>query len=129
MISLQCESLSRLMLFEASNNPPYCQALFLYGLMLGFCRAQLLAGVAYWVQPLFSCNSTAATPTKDASVLGTNGFIRSGSFSTSSCRRCSLSSEYARSCASFHCTCSDSPFLKRSESSAETSAKAGMCSV
>ena len=101
--------------FEASNTPHYCQPLFLYDRVLSFCWAQLLAGVAYWVQPLFSCNSTAATPTPDASILGANGFIRSGSFSTSSCSRYSLSSEYTRYGASLHCTCSDFPFLRRLE--------------
>ena len=91
--------------------PNYCQALFLYDRVL-------LAGVAYWVQPLFSCNSTAATPTSDACILG-----------TSSCSRYSLSSEYTRSCASFHCTCSDLPFLRRLDREAETSSKAGMWSL
>ena len=76
---------------------PYCQALFLYDRVLSFCWAQLLAGVAYWVQPMFSCNSTAATPTPDASLLRTNGFVRSGSFSSNSGSRYSLSNEYTRS--------------------------------
>ena len=79
--------------------------------------------------PSFSCKSTAATPNPDATVLRTNGFIRSGSFSTGSCSRYSLRSEYTRSCASFHCTCSDFPFLRRSDSGAEISAKAGMWSL
>ena len=124
MISLQCESLASLMVFEASNTPHYCQALFLYNRTFGFCWAQLLTYVSYWVQPLFSCNHTAATP--DAFVLRTIGFIRSESFSASSCSRYSLSSEYAHSCASFHCTC---PFLRRLDSGAETSAKAWMWSL
>ena len=71
----------------------------------------------------------AATPNPDASVLRTNGFVRSGSFSSGSCSRYSLSSEYARSCASFHCTFSDFPFLKRSESGTEISAKVGIWSL
>ena len=48
---------------------------------------------------------------------------------SSSCSRYSLSSEYTRSSASFHCTCSDLPFLRRLDREAETSAKAGMWSL
>ena len=59
-------------------------------------------------------------------VLRTNSFLRSGSFNTGSGSRYSLSSEYARSCASFHCICSDLPFLRRLDSGAEVSVKAGM---
>ena len=68
---------------------------------------------------MFSYKSAASSPTPDALVLRTNSFIRSGSFNTGSCSRYSLSSELSRSCASFHCTCSDFPFLRRSDSGAE----------
>ena len=53
----------------------------------------------------------------------------SQSFSTGSCSRYSLSSEYARCCASFHCTCFDPLILRRSDSGAKTSAKTGMWSL
>ena len=105
--------------------PHYCQAIFLYDRVLSFCWAQLLAGVTYWVQPLFSCNSNSRFICYWKKTVSSG----TGSFSNSSCISYSLSSEYARSCASFHCACSDFPFLRRFDSSAETSAKAGMWSL
>ena len=50
------------------------------GFMIGL-ECESLASYNF---PSFSCNSTAATPTPEASVLRTKGFIRSGSFNTGS---------------------------------------------
>ena len=50
------------------------------GFMIGL-ECESLASYNF---PSFSCNSTAATPTPEASVLRTKGFIKSGSFNTGS---------------------------------------------
>ena len=90
MVSLECKSLASQIQLEVSNTQHYCQAL-LCDRVLSFCQALLLAGVPTGYSfPSFSCNSTAAFPTPEASVLRTNDFIRSGTFNTCSCSRYSL---------------------------------------
>ena len=59
----------------------------------------------------------------------TNDFIMLGNFYTGFCSKYFLSSEYARSCASFHSTCSDIAFLRRSDTGAEISTKARIWSL
>ena len=60
-----------------------------------------LVGTTFILLQQYSCYSNSRCICSRNKLLK---IIRSGSFSTSSCSRYSLSSEYTRSCASFHCT-------------------------
>ena len=84
MARLECESLDSQIQLEASNTSrKHSMIKYLASARLNF----LLTWPTGYNFPSFSCNNTAATPTPNASVLRTKGFIRPGSFNTGSCSR------------------------------------------
>ena len=102
------------------------------------CPNVLLTGDVFYVERVYLYRHC---PTEHTVILVGSirqvfeGFVISleceslASCSTGSCSMYSLSSEKASFFVSFHCTCSDFPFLMRSDSGAEILMKAGMWSL